>query len=159
VQTEYSLWTRNPEIGVLQACRLIGAAFVAFSPTARGFLTGQLRDVSAFDAKDIRRAMPRFEPANYAANLKLLDSLQALAGEAGCTMVQLALAWLLAQGDHIVPIPGTTNLAHLDENLGADAATLSPEVLQRAGALVNQHTVTGARYNATTQTEVDTEEF
>ena len=159
VQTEYSLWTRNPEIAVLKACRDIGAAFVAFSPTARAFLTGTLRDVSALDAKDIRRAMPRFEPTNYAANLKLLDGLQVLADEAGCSMVQLALAWLLAQGDHVVPIPGTTSIAHLEENLGADAVRLSPAVLQRAGALINQHAVTGARYNAATQTEIDTEEF
>ena len=159
VQTEYSLWTRNAEIAVLKACKDIGAAFVAFSPTARGYLTGTLRDVSAFDAKDIRRGMPRFEPANYAANLKLLDGLEPLAAEAGCSMVQLALAWLLAQGHHIVPIPGTTSIAHLEENLGADAVSLSPAALQRAGALINQHTVTGARYNAATQTEVDTEEF
>ena len=159
VQAEYSLWTRNAEIAVLKRCHDIGAAFVAFSPTARGFLTGTLRDVSAFDAKDIRRGMPRFEPENYAANLKLLDGLQALADEAGCTLVQLALAWLLAQGEHIVPIPGTTRIAHLDENLGAAAAQLSPSVLQRAGALINQHTVTGARYNPGTQTEIDTEEF
>ncbi|KNZ33259.1 MAG: aldo/keto reductase [Methylibium sp. NZG] len=159
VQTEYSLWTRNPEIAVLQTCKNIGAAFVAFSPTARGYLTGTLRDVSTFDAKDIRRGMPRFEPANYAANLKLLDGLKPLADETGCTMVQLALAWLLAQGDHIVPIPGTTSLAHLDENLGADAVALSPSVLQRASALINQRTVTGSRYNAATQTEIGTEEF
>jgi aryl-alcohol dehydrogenase-like predicted oxidoreductase len=159
VQTEYSLWTRNPEIAVLAACKTIGAAFVAFSPTARGYLTGTLRDVSAFDAKDIRRGMPRFEPANYAANLKLLPDLQALADEAGCTMVQLALAWLLAQGEHVVPIPGTTSLAHLEENLGADAVTVSPALLQRAGALINRHNVTGPRYNATAQTEIDTEEF
>ncbi len=159
VQTEYSLWTRNPEIAVLQACQTIGAAFVAFSPTARGYLTGKLLDVAAFDAKDIRRGMPRFEPAHYAANLKLLDGLAPLANEAGCSMVQLALAWLLAQGEHIVPIPGTTNLAHLAENLAADAVTVSPALLQRAGELINQHTVSGARYNANTQTEVDTEEF
>ena len=159
VQTEYSLWTRNPEIAVLKACKDIGAAFVAFSPTARAFLTGQLRDVSTFDAKDIRRGMPRFEPANYAANLRLLAGLAPLADEAGCGLVQLALAWLLAQGDHIVPIPGTTSMAHLEENLGADAVSVSPATLQRAGALINQRTVTGPRYNATTQTEVDTEEF
>ncbi len=159
VQTEYSLWTRNPEIAVLKACKDIGAAFVAFSPTARAFLTGSLRDVITFDPKDIRRAMPRFEPVNYAANLKLLDGLAPLANEAGCTMVQLALAWLLAQGEHVVPIPGTTSLAHLEENLAADAVSVSPALLQRAGALINQRTVAGARYNATSQTEVDTEEF
>ena len=159
VQTEYSLWTRNPEIAVLKACKDIGAAFVAFSPTARGYLTGTLRDVSALATQDIRRGMPRFEPANYAANLRLLDGLAPLAREAGCSMVQLALAWLLAQGEHIVPIPGTTSLLHLEENLGADGVRLTPAIVQRAGALINQHTVTGPRYNASTQTEIDTEEF
>jgi aryl-alcohol dehydrogenase-like predicted oxidoreductase len=103
--------------------------------------------------------MPRFEPAHYAANLKLLDGLAPLAVEAGCTMVQLALAWLLAQSEHIVPIPGTTSLVHLAENLAADTVSVSPALLQRAGALINQRTVSGARYNATSQTEVDTEEF
>jgi aryl-alcohol dehydrogenase-like predicted oxidoreductase len=108
-----------------------------------------------------RRDLPRRhqKPANYAANLKLLDGLAPLAAEAGCSMVQLALAWLQAQGDHIVPIPGTTSIAHLEENLGADAVTVSPAVLQRAGALINRNTVTGARYNASSQTEVDTEEL
>ena len=159
VQTEYSLWTRNPEIAVLQACRDIGATLVAFSPTARGFLTGTLRDVSTFDAKDIRRGMPRFEPANYAANLRLLEGLSKLADEAGCSSVQLALAWLLAQGEHVVPIPGTTRVEHLEENLGAEFVTLSTPLLQRLDALINQHTVTGPRYNAATQTEIDTEEF
>jgi aryl-alcohol dehydrogenase-like predicted oxidoreductase len=159
VQTEYSLWTRNPEIAVLQACKDIGAALVAFSPTARAFLTGTLRDVSTLDAKDIRRGMPRFEPANYAANLRLLDGLGALAQEAGCSTVQLSLAWLLAQGEHVVPIPGTTSLAHLQENLGADAVSLNASLLQRLDALINPRTVTGPRYNAATQAEIDTEEF
>ena len=159
VQTEYSLWTRNPEIAVRQACQDIGATLVAFSPTGRAFLTGALRDVTTLDPKDIRRGMPRFEPANYAANLRLLDGLQPIADDAGCSMVQLALAWLLAQGEHIVPIPGTTRLAHLQENLGADALRLSPPVLQRLDALIHPASVTGARYNAATQSEVDTEEF
>ncbi|HCE94386.1 MAG TPA: aldo/keto reductase, partial [Acidovorax sp.] len=108
VQTEYSLWTRNPEIAVLDACRELGVAFVAFSPVARGFLCGGLTDVSTLDAKDIRRAMPRFAPEAYAANLKLLDGYQAIARDVGCTPAQLALAWLLHQGEHIIPIPGTT---------------------------------------------------
>jgi aryl-alcohol dehydrogenase-like predicted oxidoreductase len=159
VQTEYSLWTRNPEIAVLQACKDIGAALVAFSPTARAFLTGTLRDVSTLDAKDIRRGMPRFELANYAANLRLLDGLMLLADEAGCTMAQLSLAWLLAQGEHIVPIPGTTRVAHLEENLGAVGVTLTPQMRHRLDALINHHTVTGRRYNAATQAEIDTEEF
>jgi aryl-alcohol dehydrogenase-like predicted oxidoreductase len=159
LQTEYSLWSRNPEIAVLQACRDIGAAFVAFSPTARAFLTGTLRDVATLDAKDLRRGMPRFQPGTYAANLRLLDGFAQLADEAGCSMVQLALAWLLARGEHIVPIPGTTNIAHLEENLGADAVVLAPGIVQRADSVINRHTVSGARYNAAAQADVDTEEF
>jgi aryl-alcohol dehydrogenase-like predicted oxidoreductase len=159
LQTEYSLWSRNPEIAVLQACRDVGATFVAFSPTARAFLTGTLRDVATLDAKDLRRGMPRFQPATYAANLKLLDGFAQIADEAGCSMVQLALAWLLAQGEHIVPIPGTTNLAHLEENIGADGVALAPGVVQRADGVINRHTVSGARYNAAAQADVDTEEF
>ena len=159
VQSEYSLWTRNPEIAVLQACQDLGAAFVAFSPVARAFLTGTLRDLSGLDAKDIRRGMPRFDPATYARNLALLPAYEALAQEAGCTPAQLALAWLLAQGEHIVPIPGTTSVDHLREDLAAWSQDLSPAVLQRAGELVNQHTVSGARYSAASQVEVDTEQF
>jgi aryl-alcohol dehydrogenase-like predicted oxidoreductase len=159
LQTEYSLWTRNPEIAVLDACRDIGAAFVAFSPLARGFLTGRLRDVQALDAKDIRRAMPRFDPATYAQNLALLPPYEALAAEAGCTPGQLALAWLLAQGDHVIPLPGTTSVAHLREDVAAATLSIAPDVLRRAGELIGQHTVQGARYAAQSQSEVDTETF
>jgi hypothetical protein len=159
LQTEYSLWTRNPEIAVLEACRELGTAFVAFSPVARGFLPGILRDVSALDAKDIRRSMPRFYPDNYAANLPLLDRFADLAAELGCTPAQLSLAWLLARAPHIVPIPGTSSVAHLEENLGAAAISLDAETMQLLDALINRHTVRGARYNAATQVEVDTEEF
>jgi aryl-alcohol dehydrogenase-like predicted oxidoreductase len=159
LQTEYSLWTRNPEIAVLDACRELGTAFVAFSPVARGFLPGTLQDVSAFDTKDIRRSMPRFAPTNYAENLRLLDGVAEVAHEAGCTLAQLSLAWLLHRGEHILPIPGTTSVAHLEENLAATRVTLTPAQLQRLDALVNHDTVRGARYNAVTQTEIDTEEF
>jgi len=159
VQSEYSLWSRNVEIGVLQACRDIGAAFVAFSPLARGFLTGTVRDAGAFELKDIRRAMPRFEPETYARNLKLLDGFESLAREAECTMAQLALAWVLAQSEHVIALPGTTRIDHLIENLGASALQLGADVLQRADALINQQSVVGPRYNATNQTEVDTEVF
>jgi aryl-alcohol dehydrogenase-like predicted oxidoreductase len=159
VQTEYSLWTRNPEIAVLQACRELGVAFVPFSPLARGYLTGTLRDVSALEPKDLRRNMPRFEPVHYAANLKLLDGYGAVAAEVGCTPAQLALAWLLAQGEHIVPIPGTTQPAHLRENVGAAAVRLDDHTCRRLDALINRHTVIGARYDAASQAGVDTEEF
>lgn len=159
LQTEYSLWTRNPEIAVLDACRELGVAFVAFSPLARGFLCGTLTDVAALDAKDIRRAMPRFAPEAYAANLKLLDGYRALAQEAGCTPAQLALAWLLHQGEDIIPIPGTTSVEHLQENLGAAEVRLSAGLLARLQALINQDTVVGGRYSAQSETEVDTETY
>jgi aryl-alcohol dehydrogenase-like predicted oxidoreductase len=159
LQNEYSLWSRNAEIASLAACRELGVAFVAFSPVARGFLTGTLRDVASLDAKDIRRGMPRFAPDNYAANLRLLDGYAALAVEAGCTPAQLALAWLLAQGPHIVPIPGTTRIAHLEENVAASAMALDAGLLARLDALINRLSVHGPRYNAATQAEIDTEEF
>jgi aryl-alcohol dehydrogenase-like predicted oxidoreductase len=159
VQSEYSLWSRNVEIGVLQACRAIGAALVAFSPTARAFLTGTLRDVAVLDAKDIRRGMPRFQPDHYAKNLMLLDGYAAIARDAGCSLAQLAIAWVLSRGKHVVALPGTTRLAHLQENLGAAAVTLNAGVLQRLDALINRQTVSGARYNLATQAEIDTEEF
>jgi aryl-alcohol dehydrogenase-like predicted oxidoreductase len=160
VQTEYSLWTRNAEIAMLRACAGIGAAFVAFSPVARGFLTGAPPEVDTLDAKDIRRTMPRFMvPANWQANLKLHEGFAALAAEAGCTPAQLALAWLLAQGEHVVPIPGTTNVAHLHEDLGAATLMLPAAVLERADALINQRTVAGPRYGEQASAEVDTETF
>src|SRR5690606_30941925 len=104
VQTEYSLWTRNPEIAVLDTCRELGVTFVPFSPVARGFLCGTLMDVGALDARGIRLGMPRFSPENYARNLELLPAYRAIADEAGCTPAQLALAWLLHRGDDIIPI-------------------------------------------------------
>jgi aryl-alcohol dehydrogenase-like predicted oxidoreductase len=159
VQTEYSLWTRNAEIAVLDTCREIGAAFVAFSPVARAFLTGRLLDVSTLEAKDIRRGMPRFEPGHYAANLKLLPPYEAIAAEVGCTPAQLALAWLLARADHIVPIPGTANIEHLREDIAAADVSLSADVMARLDALINQHTVSGPRYNPANQADVDTENF
>ncbi len=159
VQTEYSLWTRNPEIAVLEACRELGTTFVAFSPVARGFLCGTLTDVSTLDTKDIRRAMPRFAPENYAANLKLLPGYNEVAGEVGCTPAQMALAWLLHQAPHIIPIPGTTSTAHLQDDLGAVNVKLAPEIISRLDSLINPLTVTGSRYNAQGSSEVDTEEF
>ena len=159
VQTEYSLWTRNPEIAVLATCRELDITFVAFSPLARGFLCDAVHDVAALDAKDIRRAMPRFEPANYPANLALLPAYKALAREAECTPAQLALAWLLHQGENLVPIPGTTDVEHLREDLQAVNVELSPDLLARLDAHINHRTVRGNRYSAQSRTEVDTEEF
>ncbi len=158
VQTEYSLWTRNPEYGSLDACKELGIGFVPFSPLARAFLTGKLRDMAAVPEKDLRHNMPRFQEPNFAANLKLLDGLAAAAREADCTMGQLALAWLLARGDNIVPIPGTTNPDHLRENAGAADVSLDPGLVARLDVIINADNVRGPRYNAATQAEIDTEE-
>jgi aryl-alcohol dehydrogenase-like predicted oxidoreductase len=159
VQTEYSLWTRNPEIAVLDACREIGAAFVAFSPLARGYLGGELRDVATLDAKDLRRSMPRFEASNYANNLRQLAGFEALAAERGSTPAQLALAWVLARGEHVLAIPGTTKIAHLRDNVGAAQIELDAATVARLDALINRHTIVGSRYDAAAQAGVDTEEF
>jgi aryl-alcohol dehydrogenase-like predicted oxidoreductase len=159
VQTEFSLWTRNPEIAVLDACNELGIAFVAFSPLARGFLCDAVHDVGAFDTKDIRRTMPRFEPTNYAENLKLLPGYKALAQEAGCTPAQLALAWLLHKREDIIPIPGTTSTQHLKEDLAAAEIKLDRGLIERLEAHINQRSVQGNRYSAQSRTEVDTEEF
>jgi aryl-alcohol dehydrogenase-like predicted oxidoreductase len=158
VQTEYSLWTRNPEIAVLEACRELGVSFVAFSPVARGFLCGEI-DLAALDAKDIRRTMPRFSPEDYAANLKLLAPFEAIAREVGCTPAQLAIAWLLHKGDDILPIPGTARQDHLRDNIDAADVKLDAATMARLEALINQQTVSGNRYNEQANREVDTESY
>ena len=159
VQTEYSLWTRNPEIAVLQACKELGTAFVAFSPVARGFLCGQQIDVAALDPKDIRRSMPRFLPENFAVNQKLLPAYHAIATEAGCSPSQLALAWLLHRAPHIIPIPGTTSVAHLLDDLGAIHVSLNDQFINQLEELINHRSVRGKRYNEQSNSEVDTENF
>ena len=159
VQNEYSLWTRNPEIKMLDACRELGITFVAFCPLARGFLAGALSATPAFEAKDIRLNMPRFHPENYAENYRLLAEYADIATEVGCTWSQLALAWVLSKGDYIVPIPGTTRLEHLAENAAAAGLSLDQAVIDRLERLINQDTVHGPRYNARTQQEIDTEQF
>jgi len=157
MQSEYSLWTRNPEIAVLDACRELGTAFVAFSPIARGFLTGALRDPATLPPKDIRLAMPRFQAPHFAKNLALLDGFAQLARENDCTMAQLALAWLLAKAPHVIPIPATTRLDHLAENAAAAEVSLLPGAMERMEALINTATVSGPRYNAAQLPEIDTE--
>ncbi len=159
VQTEYSLWTRNPEIAVLEACREIGAAFVAFSPVARGFLGGTLRDVAGFDAKDIRRSMPRFAPEDYAANLRLLDGYEALAargrlhaGAAGAGLAAGARRAHRADPRH----DERRAPARTTGRLGRRARCIAPA---RLDALINRAQRGGPRYNAATQAEIDTEEF
>jgi aryl-alcohol dehydrogenase-like predicted oxidoreductase len=158
VQSEYSLWSRNAEVATLDECRRLGVAFVAFSPLGRGFLADGVGDPAVLDAKDLRRTMPRFQSPHWGANAALLPAYRALAAEAGCTPAQLALAWLLQKAPHVVPIPGTTSLAHLEENVRAADVRLAPDVVARADALVNARTVHGPRYPAATQVEIDTEE-
>ena len=160
VQNEYSLWTREVEIGVIKACRELRVALVTFSPLARSFLTGCLYDpATQFEKGDIRLGMPRFSPENFPINLELLGPYGKIADERGCTMAQLALAWLLARNEFIVPITGTRNLQHLEESLGAASVSLDPETITRLDSLINHFTVAGARYNAATQRDVDTETF
>jgi len=158
VQNEYSLWTREPEIALLDECKRLNVAFVAFSPLARGFLTGAIRELN-FTERDIRRVMPRFQPDNFSRNLKLLDPYEAVARETGCTPAQLALAWLLAKSENILPIPGTTRIEHLEENIRSVSVKLSDAIIRRLDAAINQETVCGARYIEATQREIDTETF
>ena len=157
LQTEYSPWTRNPEIAVLDACRELGVAFVAFSPVGRGFLAGGVRDPAQLEAGDFRRGMPRFQGDAFQANLKLFGEFETLAREAGCTTAQLCLAWLLQKDEIIVPIPGTTSPDHMREDAAAASVTLSDAVMARVDTLVNGDTVTGSRYAPAMQASVDTE--
>jgi len=159
VQTEYSLWTRNAEIAVIDACKALDATFVAFSPLARGFLSGAIHSEGQYEKGDIRAAMPRFQEPNLTENLKLYKRFETLASEAGCTPSQLALAWVLAQGDHIIPIPGTKNIQHLEEDLKTPGLNIDASIIAAAGDLINQNTVGGNRYPAGTLTEIDTEDF
>ena len=159
VQTEYSLWTRNPEIAVLNICHDLGIAFVAFSPLGRGFLSGQVKDATNLVDGDIRKGMPRFQPEQAKLNQPLLSSLAAMSLELNCTMAQLSLAWLLHQGQHVIPIPGTTQLSHLSENMAASQIHLNADQLTLLDKIFEPNKISGPRYPAATQAETDTEEF
>ena len=146
VQSEYSLWTRDPEDGVLDTCRELGIAFVAYSPLGRGFLTGQLKKFEDLDADDYRRFSPRFQGGNFDKNLGLVKKVEELAARKGCTASQLALAWVMAQGDFIFPIPGTKRIQYLEENAGAADVTLSADELAELDAIAPKGVAAGARY-------------
>lgn len=148
LQTEYSLWTRDPENGVLATCRELGIGFVAYSPLGRGFLTGRFRSPEDLPEDDYRRSSPRFQGENFARNLELVRQVEAMASEKGCTSSQLALAWAMAQGDDVVPIPGTKKLRYLEENAGAAEVKLTAEDLRRLDAAAPAGVAAGERYPA-----------
>jgi aryl-alcohol dehydrogenase-like predicted oxidoreductase len=159
VQTEYSLWSRNAEIAVLETCRELGIAFVAFSPLGRGVLANGVRDVAALAEKDLRRTMPRFNAENWPRNLRLVDAFNAIAARESVTPAQLSLAWVLSQGPHVVAIPGTTNDNHLAQNIARQEWAMTAALHAELDALINRHSVAGARYGAAIQATIDTEEF
>ena len=146
VQSEYSLWTRDPENGLLQMCRELGVGFVPYSPLGRGFLTGQIRRFEDFELGDYRRNSPRFQGENFQKNLDLVARLQDMAEARGCTPAQLALAWVLAQGSDLAPIPGTKSRQRLDENLGALDHVLCPGEIQELSGLFPPGAAAGTRY-------------
>jgi aryl-alcohol dehydrogenase-like predicted oxidoreductase len=146
LQTEYSLWTRDPEQEILATCRELGIGFVAYSPLGRGFLTGQFRQFEDLPADDYRRNSPRFQGENFQKNLNLVQRVEELAREKGCKPSQLALAWVLAQGNDIVPIPGTKRRKYLEENVGALDVKLSKEDLRRIDEVFPPEAAAGDRY-------------
>jgi aryl-alcohol dehydrogenase-like predicted oxidoreductase len=146
LQTEYSLWSRDPEDEILPTVRELGIGFVAYSPLGRGFLTGQIRSVDDLDADDYRRSSPRFQGDNFARNLRLVDEINAIAAEKGCAPSQLALAWVLAQGEDIVPIPGTKRRSYLDQNVGAMDVRLTEAELARIDRTLPPGAAAGDRY-------------
>jgi aryl-alcohol dehydrogenase-like predicted oxidoreductase len=146
VQSEYSLWTRDPEGDVLATCRELGIGFVPYSPLGRGFLTGTVQSPDELAADDRRRVHPRFKPENFGHNLQLVARLRALAAAKGCTLPQLAIAWVMAQGDTLVPIPGAKRRAHLEDNLGAVNVRLTPADLAALDAAAPRGVAAGSRY-------------
>lgn len=156
MQTEYSPWTRNVEVAVLDACAELGAALVAFSPLARGMLAGGV-GAQGFEPGDIRADMPRFQAQNLETNRALAARFAALANGAGLNAAQLSLAWTLSRGDHVIPIPGTTSIAHLDENLATLSLSVPQDLLDAVDHLLRPDAVAGARYARAAQAQVDTE--
>lgn len=159
VQTEYSLWSRNPEIAVLETTKALDIAFVAFSPLARGYLCGEITDVSQLEESDIRTKMPRFNAENYPKNIALLQDFLAMAKDIGCTPAQLALAWTCMKDEHIIPIPGTRFIKHMQDNFDAGSINLDSKQMQQLDEMINQNTVFGPRYSPALQADIDTEEF
>jgi aryl-alcohol dehydrogenase-like predicted oxidoreductase len=158
MQTEYSPAVRNPEIAVLEECRRLGTGFVAFSPVARGLLAGSVTD-DHYEAGDIRTTHPRFNGENLSRNLQTVARFNAIAAESGRTPAQLSLGWVMSRGDHVVPIPGTRSIAHLEENVAAATIPLPAEVTAAVDRLFAEHPLVGPRYPAVMQSQVGTELF
>ena len=148
LQTEYSLWSREPEDEIIPTCRTLGIGFVPYSPLGRGFLTGAYKSIEDFRSDDFRRTSPRFQGENFEKNLELVRHIGTLAAEKRCTPSQLALAWVLAQGNDMVPIPGTKRREYLEENIGAINVTLTPPDLQRIDEIAPKGAAAGDRYAA-----------
>jgi aryl-alcohol dehydrogenase-like predicted oxidoreductase len=146
LQTEYSLWSRDPEDEILPTCRALGIGFVAYSPLGRGFLTGQIKRFEDLAADDYRRQSPRFQGENFQRNLQLVTRIEEIAAQKGCRPSQLALAWVLAQGQDIVPIPGTKRRTYLEENLASWDVELTPDDLARISDIAPQGVAAGTRY-------------
>lgn len=159
MQTEYSPWTRQAEIAVLEACRDLGTTFIAFSPVARGVLANGVSDPAALEEKDIRRAMPRFNSENWPRNYALVRQFNAIAEREAVTPAQLSLAWVLSRGEHVVAIPGTAKVAHLEENITRWDWVIPAAVAAEVDALINQQTVAGHRYAGVMLPTIDTEDF
>ena len=155
LQTEYSLWTRDPEVAALATCRALGVTFVAYSPLGRGFLTGAMTTTQDLAADDFRRIAPRFQNGNLQANLRIVEALKDLAARKACTPAQVALAWVLAQGDDVIPIPGTKRRKYLEENVAAAGIPLTAAELQALGAAVPRGAAAGDRYHAEGMKGVD----
>ncbi|HEX8650206.1 MAG TPA: aldo/keto reductase [Pyrinomonadaceae bacterium] len=146
LQTEYSLWSRDPEDGLLDVCRELGMGFVAYSPLGRGFLTGQIKSFDDLAPDDYRRQAPRFQGENFQKNLELVKRIEEIAAEKGCTSAQLALAWVLAQGQDVVPIPGTKRRRYLEENVAALEVEITPEEIRRIDEVAPKGAAAGTRY-------------
>ena len=148
LQSEYSLWTRDPEEGILAACRELGIGFVPYSPLGRGMLTGQVKNLETLGPNDFRRISPRFQGENFRKNLELVARVEKMAAEKGCTPAQLALAWVLQQGNDLVPIPGTKRRTYLDQNLAALDISFTPAELRRIDEIAPRGVAAGTRYPA-----------
>jgi aryl-alcohol dehydrogenase-like predicted oxidoreductase len=159
MQTEYSPMTRQPELSVLETCKELGVTFVAFSPVGRGFLSNGIKTGQEWGKGDLRPGWPRFQEPNLSANLKLIEQYNAIAAAEGVTPAQLSMGWVLSKGDHIVTIPGSQNIAHVEENIARWDWEPSADVVAKVDALINQNTVAGNRYPPMMGSTIDTEDF